>query len=57
MLVFVGKTLDADGFPTRSYIFDGNVSEASTLEGMIAALSTADMLMTAAVFIASVPTV
>src|SRR4030066_1288267 len=41
----LGLVLDADGFPKRSDIFDGNVSEAGTLEGMIAALSTADMLL------------
>ena len=44
-LVTLGLVLDADGFPKRSDIFDGNVSEAGTLEGMIAALSTADMLL------------
>jgi transposase len=44
-LVTLGLVLDADGFPKRSDIFDGNVSEPGTLEGMIAALSTADMLL------------
>jgi transposase len=44
-LVTLGLVLDADGFPKRSDIFDGNVSEAGTLERMIAALSTADMLL------------
>src|SRR5450756_399992 len=44
-LVTLGLVLDADGFPKRSDIFDGNVSEAGTLEGMITALSTADMLL------------
>ena len=44
-LVTLGLVLDDDGFPKRSDIFDGNVSEAGTLEGMIAALSTADMLL------------
>jgi hypothetical protein len=33
--VTLGLALDADGFPKRSDIFDGNVSEAGTLEGMI----------------------
>ena len=44
-LVTLGLVLDADGFPKRSDIFAGNVSEPGTLEGMIAALSTADMLL------------
>jgi len=44
-LVTLGLVLDADGFPKRSDIFDGNVSEAGTLEGMITALSTADILL------------
>jgi transposase len=44
-LVTLGLVLDADGFPKRSDIFDGNVSEPGTLEGMIAALSPADMLL------------
>lgn len=44
-LVTLGLVLDADGFPKRSDIFAGNVSEAGTLEGMIAVLSTADMLL------------
>jgi transposase len=44
-LVTLGLVLDADGFPKRSDIFDGNVSEAGTLEGMITALSSPDMLV------------
>jgi len=42
-LVTLGLVLDADGFPKRTDVFDGNVSEPGTLEGMIAALSTAGM--------------
>jgi hypothetical protein len=44
-LVTLGLVLDAGGFPKRSGVFDGNVSEAGTLEGMIAALSTACLLL------------
>ncbi|MEI9479993.1 MAG: IS1634 family transposase, partial [Deltaproteobacteria bacterium] len=42
-LVTLGLVLDADGFPKRSDVFEGNVSEPGTLEGMIAALSSAGM--------------
>jgi len=42
-LVALGLVLDADGFPKRSDVFEGNVSEPGTLEGMIAALSSAGM--------------
>ncbi|MDI9571362.1 MAG: IS1634 family transposase [Pseudomonadota bacterium] len=38
-LVTLGLVMDADGFPKRSDVFDGNVSEPGTLEKMIAALS------------------
>ena len=34
-LVTLGLVLDADGFPKRSNVFDGNVSEPKTLETMI----------------------
>ena len=44
-LVTLGLVLDADGFPKRSDIFDGNVSEAGTLEGMITSLSSSDELV------------
>jgi transposase len=43
-LVALGLVLDADGFPKRSDVFEGNVSEPRTLEGMIAALSSAGMV-------------
>jgi transposase len=38
-LVTLGLVLDADGFPKRSNVFEGNVSEPKTLEGMIKAIS------------------
>jgi transposase len=38
-LVTLGLVLDADGFPKRSNVFDGNVSEPKTLENMIKDLS------------------
>jgi transposase len=38
-LVTLGLVVDGDGFPKRSDVFDGNVSEPGTLAGMIAALS------------------
>ncbi len=44
-LVTLGLVLDADGFPKRSDVFDGNVSEAGTLEGMIISLSSSDELV------------
>ena len=34
-LVTLGLVLDADGFPKKSNVFDGNVSEPKTLEAMI----------------------
>lgn len=34
-LVTLGLVLDADGFPKRSHVFTGNVSEPKTLETMI----------------------
>ena len=43
-LVTLGLVLDADGFPKKSDIFDGNLSEPVTLEGMISALSSPDIL-------------
>jgi transposase len=42
-LVTLGLVLDADGFPKRTEVFEGNVSEPGTLEGMITTLSFADM--------------
>jgi transposase len=39
----LGLVLDGDGFPKKSDVFDGNVSEAGTLEKMITALSTGDV--------------
>lgn len=39
-LVTLGLVLDGDGFPKKSDVFDGNVSEAGTLEKMITALVT-----------------
>ena len=39
VLVTLGLVLDADGFPKRSNVFDGNVSEPKTLENMIKGLS------------------
>jgi transposase len=41
-LVTLGLVLDADGFPKRSRVFEGNVGEAGTLPGMINALSFED---------------
>jgi transposase len=43
-LVTLGLVLDADGFPKKSDVFEGNVSEPGTLAGMIAALSSGDTL-------------
>ena len=43
-LVTLGLALDADGFPKKSDVFDGNVSEPATLRGMISALSSPDIL-------------
>jgi hypothetical protein len=43
-LVTLGLVLDIQGFPKRSKIFDGNVSEPSTLETMIHGLSDGDNL-------------
>ena len=43
-MVTLGLVLDADGFPKRSDVFDGNVSEPGTLEGMINALFSPDIL-------------
>jgi transposase len=40
-LVTMGLVLDISGFPKRSRIFAGNVSEASTLESMLAQLGAA----------------
>ena len=42
-LVTLGLVLDTDGFPKRTEVFEGNVSEPGTLEDMITALSFADM--------------
>ena len=41
-LVTLGLVLDMQGFPKRSRIFEGNVSEPSTLETMISGLSDGD---------------
>ena len=41
-LVTLGLVLDMQGFPKKSRIFDGNVSEPSTLETMINGLSDGD---------------
>ena len=38
-LVTLALVLDASGFPKKSYIFKGNISEAGTLESMLNALS------------------
>jgi len=40
--VTLGLVLDMRGFPKRSRIFEGNVSEPSTLETMINGLSDGD---------------
>jgi hypothetical protein len=45
-LVTLGLVLDADGFPKRTEVFAGNVSEPGTLEGMIKTLSFTDMFTT-----------
>ncbi len=41
-LLTLGLVLDMDGFPKKSRIFDGNVSEPKTLEMMIDGLAEAD---------------
>ena len=38
-LVTLGLVLDTDGFPKRTEVFPGNVSEPGTLEGIISSLS------------------
>jgi len=38
-LVTLGLVLDGDGFPKKSEIFDGNISEPGTLKEMISSLS------------------
>ncbi len=38
-LVTLGMVMDADGFPKRTGVFPGNVSEPGTLEGMVTSLS------------------
>jgi hypothetical protein len=43
-LVTLGLVLDADGFPKKSEVFDGNVSEPGTLAGIINSLSYPDVL-------------
>lgn len=43
-LVTLGLVLDADGFPKKSKVFCGNVSEPKTLEAMIGDLSREDSL-------------
>ncbi len=42
-LVTLGLVLDGDGFPKKSDVFDGNVSEAGTLDKMITALATGEV--------------
>lgn len=42
-LVTMGLVLDGDGFPIKSRIFEGNISEGSTLETMIGQLSGQDL--------------
>lgn len=42
-LVTLGLVLDADGFPKRTEVFEGNVSEVGTLAGMITTLAFGDM--------------
>jgi transposase len=39
LLVTLGLVLDADGFPKRTEVFPGNVSEPGTLEKMISSLA------------------
>ena len=39
LLVTLGLVLDADGFPKRTEVFPGNISEPGTLETMIASLA------------------
>ena len=43
-LVTLGMVVDADGFPKRTEVFDGNVSEPGTLEGILASLSSPDII-------------
>jgi len=42
-LLTLGMVLDADGFPKRSEVFNGNVSEPGTLSGMVTSLSSAPL--------------
>ena len=44
-LVTLGLVLDADGFPKRSNVFEGNVSEPKTLKTMIKHLSNENTLI------------
>jgi len=43
-LVTLGLVMDAAGFPKRSQMFEGNVSEPKTMERMILGLSSRDTL-------------
>jgi transposase len=43
-LVTLGLVLDTDGFPKKSDVFDGNVSEPGTLAGIINSLASHDFL-------------
>ena len=44
-LVTLGLVLDAEGFPKRSDVFNGNVSEPGTLKDMVKSLSTGDSFL------------
>ena len=44
-LVILGLVVDSDGFPKKSEVFDGNISEPGTLKGMISSLSSPSLLM------------
>lgn len=39
LLVTLGLVLDADGFPKRTEVFPGNISEPGTLEGIVTSLA------------------
>ena len=43
LLVTLGLVLDVQGFPKRSRIYEGNISEPKTLEAMIKALASEDL--------------
>jgi len=55
-LVTLGLVIDADGFPKRTEMFSGNVSEPGTLEKMISSLTTPGQTKPIVVFDAGIAT-